>query len=191
MLLFAALAGLAILSGGAARAESSARVAISMGGWRSGFSQSDSDREAAVSTIPSLGLGFDLGFQVSLFFVEYTTHWFLPAYTPPDRAQDAHDLSLWGVNAGVSLRPIPIEAYIGLEGSGFGLSGGVGPEYAGMAWKAGANVYLFAPASRWVRMGLKAEYRRATFGEDQAGPLPNGVSTGADIYFFGVTIGSG
>ena len=189
LLVGAMLGSLAISS--TARADIGFRGGLAMGLWRSGFLQTNGTQDSTASTIPSLGLEFEAGLQASIVYVEYTAHWFLPTYTPPDRLHDAHDFSPWGVNVGVDLRPVPLEIYGGLEASGYGLSGGAGPDYSGMAWKVGTNIYLYAPASRWLRLGLKAEYRHATLGEDQAGALPAGVDTTADIYFIGLTIGNG
>jgi hypothetical protein len=164
---------------------------VAMGGWRSLFTQSDDAGHATdISTLTSIGLQAQLGLNISLVFVEWNAALFLPSYTPPDRAGDAQYNALLGLNAGVKIPVVPVEIYGGLEGAGYDLSGGVTPHYKGLTGKIGTNVFLQPPGTR-LRTGIKAEFRRTYFGEDDAGALPAGVSTQSDIYFIGLTIGIG
>ena len=169
----------------------SARVQIALGGWRSKFSQSDSTSHSTdVWSLTSLGLQAQVGMNISLAFIEWNTALLLPSYTPPDRREDAQYFALLGLNAGVKIPLLPVEVYGGIEGAGYDLSGGVAPNYKGVTGKVGTNIFLQAPGTH-LRTGIKAEFRRTFIGEDDAGAIPEDVTTQSDIYFLGLTIGWG
>ncbi len=168
------------------------RSLISMGPGSTTFSQSDnSGHSTEVSSNTSIGMNVQFGLGFSRFFGEYNAYWLLPGYTPPLREQDAGYLSLMGVNAGVSLDPIPVEVYAGLEKAGYSLHGVEGADFSGITTKLGVAAYLLGGSPGSFKVGGRVEFRRMTIGSDDSGSLPASVSSHTNVVWMGVTIGAG
>ena len=167
------------------------RALINMGIGSNSFSQSDGTHSTEVDGLNSLGTGFQFGFGISRFFVEYNAFWLMAPYTAQDRSQDAGYLTLKGLNAGVALAPIPVEVYAGVEGGSYTLHGGGGVDYGGLTWKLGVNGYLVGGNPGSFKIGGKVEYRHMNIGSDDSGSIPGGITTQAKVIWAGLTIGAG
>ena len=162
------------------------RVNLNLGGWSSRFEQSQGDQKSKVSTLLGPAVGIDLGIGLKWFFIEYSANWHIPAYSAGPKARDASYYSLLGLNLGISPPVIPVEIYGGVEDGNYGLSGGANPDYDGVTLKAGASIaFIRTPVAA---ISVKAEYRRFFAMKDDAGDIPDGIKTRADLFFVGLAM---
>jgi hypothetical protein len=170
------------------------RALADVGAWGSSFRQSDNrDHSTRIATLIGPAIGFQMGGAFGILTLDYSFNWLIPSYlfrVPTDTAagnvirdaRNAYYFAPFGLNAGLSF-PLPIEPYAGIEKGWFGFSHGTGADYDATAVKAGVR-FFFGP-----KVGLKAEFRRAFLGSDEAGDLPAGFSTRSDVYCVGITAG--
>jgi hypothetical protein len=160
---------------------------IGAGPWIGSFTQSTARHKAYVSTLVGPAFTLQMGIDASLFFAEYNAVIQLPHYDETPKSRDASYYSLLGLNAGITLPILPVELYVGIEDGNYGLSGGADPDYDGPTYKAGINLHLVRGSGPIV--GLKGEYRRFIGIFDDAGTIPQGIDTRADMYLLAITIG--
>ncbi len=162
------------------------------GAWFGGFNQSSGAQEAKFSTSVGPAFAAQLGIGYDIFFGGLQAHWFVPASDDSPHSHAASYYSLLGAHAGVVVPFVPerrLEIYGGIEDGNYGLSGNPDPDYDGPAVMAG-GVFYFTELGA-ARIGLRFEYRRFNAIYDDAGKIPDGISTHAHLYLLGVTLGFG
>ena len=149
--------------------------------------------EDHLPTLTSLGLELAAGVSFGPAFIEYNFAWLISNHTLSPRInpltsndpgiREGTYFAPLGLNVGLSIPFIPVEPYVGLERGSFGFTAGAQTNYSGLAGKLGVNVRI-VPG-----FGMRAEYRRLYVTSDDAGSLPDGLSTSFSAWFVGLVAG--
>lgn len=179
-----------------ARAEDShmgVYAGLDLGAWKYWFSQGGNGQ--AVKQVGDLSFGFQvpIGLRVSMFFIEYTPAYYLASVGEDlEFERDANDAA-WSTykagNIGLTIPLIRLDVYGGGGHSCLDFSFGADSEYCGVFARVGVGLILGRATNASVR--IKAEFSRQFVSTDEAGTLPEGLSTSANAGFIGLSFAFG
>lgn len=176
----AAAVGMAFLASLPAQAAGKPYTALGFGAWRGNFHQ-EGFGQTSPTTLTTIGpaLLIQAGIEFQAFSVEYNATWLASHGLGIGSVDDPYPnqagyYSLLGLTVGVDAIPL-VRPHFGVELGNFGFSSGSAPDYSGTTIKAGIDLIL-SPGGR-NSFALIGEVSKLFVTSDDAGSLPNGVST--------------